>query len=110
MLVRNCVPVCRRISTPWRQKRLAYAKPLQSAVKSYLAQRNWDAAEAIMRDENFSKFLTAQGGDSPANRHRRGNGASRILEIKEQNRRIAMFEATHTSYTRDACPDKDDAR
>ncbi len=41
-------------------KRLAYAKPLQSAVKSHLAQRNWDAAEAIMRDENFSKFLTAQ--------------------------------------------------
>ena len=41
-------------------KRLAYAKPLQSAVKSHLAQGNWDAAEAIMRDENFSKFLTAQ--------------------------------------------------
>jgi len=41
-------------------KRLAYAKPLQSAVKSHLAQRNWEGAEAIMRDENFSKFLTAE--------------------------------------------------
>jgi hypothetical protein len=41
-------------------KRLAYAKPLQSAVKSHLAQGNWEGAEAIMRDENFSKFLTAQ--------------------------------------------------
>ena len=41
-------------------KRLAYAKPLQSAVKSHIAQGNWEAAETIMRDENFSKFLTAQ--------------------------------------------------
>jgi hypothetical protein len=41
-------------------KRLAYAKPLQSAVKSHLAQGNWESAEAIMRDENFSKFLTAE--------------------------------------------------
>jgi hypothetical protein len=41
-------------------KRLAYAKPLQAAVKSHLAQGNWEGAEAIMRDENFSKFLTAQ--------------------------------------------------
>lgn len=41
-------------------KRLAYAKPLQAAVKSHLAQRNWEGAEAIMRDENFSKFLTAE--------------------------------------------------
>ena len=41
-------------------KRLAYAKPLQSAVKSHIAQGNWEAAWTIMRDENFSKFLTAQ--------------------------------------------------
>ena len=41
-------------------KRLAYAKPLQAAVKSHIAQGNYEAAEAIMKDENFSKFLTAQ--------------------------------------------------
>jgi len=41
-------------------KRLAYSKPLQAAVKSHLARGNWEAAEAIMKDENFSKFLTAQ--------------------------------------------------
>ena len=39
-------------------KRLAYAKPLQAAVKSHIAQGNYEAAEAIMKDENFSKFLT----------------------------------------------------
>ena len=41
-------------------KRLAYAKPLQAAVRSHIAQGNYEAAEAIMKDENFSKFLTAQ--------------------------------------------------
>ena len=41
-------------------KRLAYAKPLQAAVKSHIAQGNYEAAEAIMKDENFSKFLTTQ--------------------------------------------------
>ena len=41
-------------------KRLAYSKPLQAAVKSHLARGNWEAAEAIMKDENFEKFLTAQ--------------------------------------------------
>jgi len=41
-------------------KRLAYAKPLQAAVRSHIAQGNYEAAEAIMKDENFSKFLTTQ--------------------------------------------------
>jgi len=41
-------------------KRLAYSKPLQAAVKSHLAQGNWEGAEAIMKDEAFSQFLTAQ--------------------------------------------------
>ena len=41
-------------------KRLAYSKPLQAAVKSHLAQGNWEGAQAIMRDESFSQFLTAQ--------------------------------------------------
>jgi hypothetical protein len=41
-------------------KRLAYAKPLQAAVKSHIAQGNYEAAGAIIKDENFSKFLTAQ--------------------------------------------------
>ena len=79
-------------------KRLAYAKPLQSAVKSHLAQRNWDAAEAIMRDENFSKFLTAQEAIPLRIDIAVGKGKQDI-EIKEQNRRIAMFEATHGPAT-----------
>ena len=41
-------------------KRLAYAKPLQAAVKSHIAQGNYDAAQAIMEDKNFSEFLTEQ--------------------------------------------------
>ena len=41
-------------------KRLAYAKPLQAAVKSHIAQGNYDAAQAIMKDKNFSEFLTEQ--------------------------------------------------
>lgn len=35
-------------------KRLAYAKPLQAAVRSHLAQGNIEGAEALMADESFS--------------------------------------------------------
>jgi hypothetical protein len=41
-------------------KRLAHAKPLEAAIRSHIAQGNIEAARAIMRDENSSKFLTAQ--------------------------------------------------
>ena len=41
-------------------KRLAYAKPLQSAVRSHLAQGNIEGAEALMADESFSKYLTME--------------------------------------------------
>ena len=40
-------------------KRLAYAKPLQAAVRSHLAQGNIEGAEALMKDESFGKYLTA---------------------------------------------------
>ena len=39
-------------------KRLAYAKPLQAAVRSHLAQGNIECAEKLMTDETFSKYLT----------------------------------------------------
>lgn len=39
-------------------KRLAYAKPLQAAVRSQLAQGNIEGAEKLMTDESFSKYLT----------------------------------------------------
>lgn len=39
-------------------KRLAYAKPLQAAVRSHLAQGNIEGAEKLMTDESFSKYLT----------------------------------------------------
>ena len=41
-------------------KRLAYAKPLQAAVRSHLAQGNIEGAEALMADESFSKYLTME--------------------------------------------------
>lgn len=41
-------------------KRLAYAKPLQAAVRSHLAQGNIEAAEALMADPSFSKYLTME--------------------------------------------------
>lgn len=41
-------------------KRLAYAKPLQAAVRSHLAQGNIEAAEALMTDGSFSKYLTME--------------------------------------------------
>lgn len=36
---------------------LARAKPIQSAVQSYVANGNWDPAEAIMADPEVSKLL-----------------------------------------------------
>lgn len=36
---------------------LARAKPIQSAVQSYVANRNWDQAEAIMADPEVNKLL-----------------------------------------------------
>lgn len=41
-------------------KRLAYAKPLQAAVRSQLAQGNIEGAEKLMTDESFSKYLTME--------------------------------------------------
>ena len=41
-------------------KRLAHAKPLQAAVQSYLAQKDLDAADALINDPSFSKFLTIE--------------------------------------------------
>ena len=41
-------------------KRLAYAKPLQAAVRSHLAQGNIEGAEKLMTDESFSKYLTME--------------------------------------------------
>lgn len=73
-------------------KRLAYAKPLQSAVKSHLAQGNWDAAEAIMRDENFSKFLTAQEAIPLRIDVAVGKGKQEA-EVKRQDMNIQRFEA-----------------
>jgi len=71
-------------------KRLAYAKPLQSAVKSHLAQGNWDAAETIMRDENFSKFLTAQEAIPLRIDVAVGRG-KRDQEVKRQDANVAKF-------------------
>lgn len=79
-------------------KRLAYAKPLQAAVKSHIAQGNYDAAQAIMKDKNFSEFLTEQEAIPLRIDAAVGRG-KQDLEIKEQDRKIAMFEATHGPAT-----------
>jgi len=71
-------------------KRLAYAKPLQSAVKSHIAQGNWEAAETIMRDENFSKFLTAQEAIPLRIDVAVGRG-KRDQEVKRQDANVAKF-------------------
>jgi len=79
-------------------KRLAYSKPLQAAVKSHLAQGNWEGAEAIMKDEAFSQFLTAQEAIPLRIDVAVGRG-KQDLENKEHDRKIAMFEATHGPAT-----------
>lgn len=73
-------------------KRLAYSKPLQAAVKSHLARGNWEAAEAIMKDENFSKFLTAQEAIPLRIDIAVGKGKQEA-EVKRQDLNIQRFEA-----------------
>ena len=41
-------------------KRTAVAKPLQAAVRSYIAQGDYDAAETLMKDEAFSKYMNIE--------------------------------------------------
>ncbi len=79
-------------------KRLAYAKPLQAAVKSHIAQGNYDAAQAIMKDKNFSEFLTEQEAIPLRIDVAVGRG-KQDLENREYDRKIAMFEATHGPAT-----------
>jgi len=67
-------------------------------VQSYVANENWAEAEKIMADPQVAKLL-----DPSVARPLRidiavGKGKQDI-EIKEQNRRIAMFEATHGPAT-----------
>ena len=71
-------------------KRLAYAKPLQAAVKSHIAQGNYEAAEAIMKDENFSKFLTTQEAIPLRIDVAVGRG-KQDLETKRQNSNVQLF-------------------
>ena len=79
-------------------KRLAYAKPLQAAVKSHIAQGNYDAAQAIMKDKNFSEFLTEQEAIPLRIDVAVGRG-KQDLENKEHDRKIAVFEAVHGPAT-----------
>jgi hypothetical protein len=73
-------------------RRLAYSKPLQAAVKSHLAQGNWEGAESIMKDENFSKFLTAEEAIPLRIDVAVGRGKQEV-EVKRQDRNIAIFES-----------------
>ena len=41
-------------------KRTAVAKPLQAAVRSHIAQGDYDAAETLMKDEAFSKYMSIE--------------------------------------------------
>ena len=71
-------------------KRLAYAKPLQAAVKSHIAQGNYDAAQAIMKDKNFSEFLTEQEAIPLRIDVAVGRG-KQDLETKRQNSNVQLF-------------------
>ena len=71
-------------------KRLAYAKPLQAAVKSHIAQGNYDAAQAIMEDKNFSEFLTEQEAIPLRIDVAVGRG-KQDLETKRQNSNVQLF-------------------
>ena len=71
-------------------KRLAHAKPLQAAVKSHIAQGNWEAAEAIMKDESFSQFLTAQETIPLRIDVAVGRG-KQDQEVKRQDANVARF-------------------
>ena len=71
-------------------KRLAYAKPLQAAVRSHLAQGNIEGAEALMKDEAFGKYLTADEArpliiDSAVEK------GKRATEVKRIEAKIAQY-------------------
>ena len=66
---------------------LARAKPIQSAVQSYVANSNWDQAEAIMADPQVAKLLDPRWRD-PADRHRRGWKGKQEAEVKRQDMNV----------------------
>jgi len=79
-------------------KRTAVAKPLQAAVRSYIAQGDYDAAETLMKDEAFSKYMNIEDARPLRIDVAVGRG-KQDLENKEHDRKIAMFEATHGPAT-----------
>lgn len=77
---------------------LARAKPIQSAVQSYVANENWAEAEKIMADPQVAKLL-----DPSVARPLRidiavGKG-KKALDVERQERNIAVFEARHGPTT-----------
>ena len=71
-------------------KRLAYAKPLQAAVRSHLAQGNIEGAEKLMTDESFSKYLTMEEARPLRIDAAVGRG-KQDLETKRQNSNVQLF-------------------
>ena len=76
----------------------AHAGPIQAAVNSYLAQQLPDKADELLQNPEINKLI-----DPDALRPMRINVAvekgKRDLEIKEQDRKIAIFEAIHGPAT-----------
>ena len=73
-------------------RRLAYAKPLQAALKSHIARGNWTDAEKLMADPETSKFLTAQEAIPLRIDIAVGKGKQEA-EVKRQDLNIQRFEA-----------------
>jgi len=76
----------------------AHAGPIQAAVNSYLAQQLPDKADELLQNPEINKLI-----DPDALRPMRINVAvekgKQDLEIKEQDRKIAIFEAIHGPAT-----------
>jgi len=84
-------------------KRLAYAKPLQAAARSHIAQGNWEAAETIMADEKFSKFLTME----EARPLRIDAAVGRGKAVDEERRVIQNVAKFSTRLGRPLTPDEE---
>ena len=63
---------------------LARAKPIQSAVQSYVANGNWDQPEAIMADPASRQSCSRPSVARPADGRHRREGASRRPRVKRQ--------------------------
>ena len=71
-------------------KRTAVAKPLQAAVRSHIAQGDYDAAETLMKDEAFSKYMSIEDARPLRIDVAVGRGKQES-EVKRQDANVQLF-------------------